>query len=416
MQEGNISRAAIIQTASVACQRRAARIGLPTGPTARAAPPHPAPIPKDPSAMIDDEPQMNPPLANERRREPRQLTNVLLGIIAFALVLFLLVQARFILISLAIAIILFSLTSEAINAIGRMHIGPVRVPSWLASLVALMLIAAGLLTATAVLLAQANEVVTMILAYAGPAQRAIAELFRWLGADVEAAVLASMQKIEVAGYLSTLAGQASSLLSAAVLIILFVGFLFAERIWFQAKLISLLGDDTRARHVAGTVGQIMRRVNHYLMVKAMVSVVTSAAVYGVFKFGGYELAMPVAVLTFALNFIPSIGSIIATVIAGLAVYILTQDPASTAGVFAVCGLLQFVIGNVIDPMLMGHALRLSSFGIIISLAFWGAVWGLPGMFLAVPIMVALMISCAQSPTLRPLAVMLSREGLPEDPA
>ena len=77
------------------------------------------------------------------------------------------------------------------------------------------------------------------------------------------------------------------------------------------------------------------------------------------------------------------------------------------------GMIQFVIGNVIDPMLMGRALRLSSFGIIISLAFWGAVWGLPGMFLAVPIMVALMIVCATSPTLRPLAVMLSREGLPE---
>ena len=69
--------------------------------------------------------------------------------------------------------------------------------------------------------------------------------------------------------------------------------------------------------------------------------------------------------------------------------------------------------DIIDPMLMGHALRLSSFGIIISLAFWGAVWGLPGMFLAVPIMVALMIVCAQSPTLRPLAVMLSREGRPD---
>ena len=88
------------------------------------------------------------------------------------------------------------------------------------------------------------------------------------------------------------------------------------------------------------------------------------------------------------------------------------DPVSLT-VFAICGALQFVIGNIIDPMLMGHALRLSSFGIIISLAFWGAVWGLPGMFLAVPIMVALMIVCAQSQTLRPLAVILSREGRPD---
>lgn len=66
---------------------------------------------------MTESPRGIPPLTEERRREPRQLTNLLLGIIAFALVLLLLVQARFVLISLAIAIILFSLTSEAINAI-----------------------------------------------------------------------------------------------------------------------------------------------------------------------------------------------------------------------------------------------------------------------------------------------------------
>lgn len=343
-------------------------------------------------------------------REPHQLTNLLLGIIAFALGLALLVQARFVLISLAIAIILFSLTSEAIAAIARLRIGPLRVPNWLASLVALALIASGLLTLSAVLLAQANAVVTMAVSYAAPAQKAVASLFAWMGADVEQAVLASIQKVDVARYLSALAGQASSLLSATVLIILFVGFLFAERLWFPAKLASLTGDEARAEHAARVVGRIMRRVNHYLLVKSAVSLATGIVVWAVFRIGGYELAAPIAILTFALNFIPSVGSIVATAIAGLAVYILTQDPASALTVFAICGGVQFVIGNVIDPMLMGHALRLSSFGIIISLAFWGAVWGLPGMFLAVPIMVALMIACAQSPALRPLAVMLSREG------
>ena len=363
--------------------------------------------------MKDSPEQGLPALTDERRREPRQLTNVLLGIIAFALVLFLLVQARFILISLAIAIILFSLTTEAINAVARLRIGPLRIPPRLASLVALALIASGLLTLTAVLISQVNAVVTMILNYAAPAQRAIAQLFSWMGPEVEASVLASMQEIQVAGYLTALAGQASNLLSATILIILFVGFLFAERIWFHAKLESLMGDHEGAAQVARTVGTIMRRVNHYLLVKAAVSAVTAITVYGVFTLGGFELALPVAIITFALNFIPSIGSIIATILAALAVYVLTQNPYSALSVLIVVGLLQFVIGNIIDPMLMGHALRLSSFGIIISLAFWGAVWGLPGMFLAVPIMVALMIICAQSPSLRPVAVLLSREGLPE---
>ena len=69
-------------------------------------------------------------------------------------------------------------------------------------------------------------------------------------------------------------------------------------------------------------------------------------------------------------------------------------------------MVQFLLGNVIDPMLMGKTLRLSSFGIIISLAFWGAVWGIPGMFLAVPFMVAVMIVCSHIPAARPVAVLL----------
>jgi AI-2 transport protein TqsA len=351
--------------------------------------------------------------ALENAHDTQRLPVVLLGIIAFALVLFLLVAARFILISLVVAIILFSLTSGAINAIARLHIGPVRIPNWLASIAALFLIASGLLTLTAVLLAQVNEVVTVALSYTEPAQNAIANMFGWMGEDVEDAVRASMRAIELPGYLRTLAGQASDLLTAVVLIILFVGFLFAERIWFATKLENLLGDVGHAERVGALVQSIMRRVNHYLLVKAAVSATTGIAVYVIFKIGGFDLAMPVAITTVALNFIPSLGSIMATAIAVLVVYVQTGDNSTALAVLLLVGFVQFVIGNVIDPMLMGRALRLSSFGIIISLAFWGAVWGLPGMFLAVPIMVAVMIVCSQSPGLRPIAVLLSREGLPE---
>ena len=149
----------------------------------------------------------------------------------------------------------------------------------------------------------------------------------------------------------------------------------------------------------------MRRVNRYLVVKTLVSAATAACVWGIFTAAGVPLAGPVAVMTFILNFIPSVGSIIATIIAVVLTYVLTAD-LSTA--------VQFIIGNVLDPMLLGQTLRLSSFGIILSLAFWGAIWGIPGMFLAVPIMVAVMIVCAHIPWLRPIAVLLSHEGLPDD--
>nr|WP_245776433.1 AI-2E family transporter [Thalassovita taeanensis] len=334
-------------------------------------------------------------------------------IIAFAVVLFLLVQARFLLISLATAIVLFSLTSDAINFIARLRIGPFRIPNLVASVSALVLISAALLTLTSIILSQVNTVLATTLAYAESAPSAIAAMFSWLGDDAQSAVYNSVSSIEVSGYLRSAAGQAGNLMSATVLIILFVGFLFAERIWFSTKLENFFGDDVQARQVSRVMGTIIHRVNYYLLVKTAVSAVTGLMVFVVARLFELELAGALGILTFVLNYIPNIGSIVATVLVALVTYVQTAEPGQTAAVFLVVGAIQFVNGNIIDPMLMGRALRLSSFGIIISLAFWAAVWGIPGMFLSVPIMVAMMIVCSQVPALRPFAILLSREGLPE---
>ncbi|MFC7704130.1 AI-2E family transporter [Plastorhodobacter daqingensis] len=350
--------------------------------------------------------------AGERLR----VQNLLLGIIAFAIVLFLLVQARFILISLAIAIILFSLTSDAINSIARLRIGSLRITNWVASVAAVALISGALLALSAVVLAQLNNVLSITLSYADQGQRAVAELFSWMGQDVEAAVLNSMRSIEISGWLRSAAGQAGNLLSATVLVSLFVGFLFAERVWFSTKLVNLLGDEEKARRAGNIMGSITRRVNHYLLVKTAVSAVTGLMVWIVMMIFGLELAVAMGVLTFVMNYIPNIGSIIATLLVTLVAYIQVDDLSTTLLLFILTAVIQFVNGNIIDPMLMGRALRLSSFGIIISLAFWGAVWGVPGMFLSVPIMVALMIVCSHIPGLRPIAILLSREGLPDTEA
>ncbi|MBO6855133.1 MAG: AI-2E family transporter, partial [Marivivens sp.] len=200
-------------------------------------------------------------------------------IIAFAVVLFLLVQARFLLISLATAIILFSLTSDVINFIARQRIGLLRIPNWLASLAALLLITTALLTLSSILLAQVNTVLMTTLSYAERAPSAIASLFRWMGEDVEVAVLNSLRSIEVSGYVRTVAGQAGNLTSATVLVILFVGFLFAERIWFGTKLNNFFQDEEQADRVSLIIASIIHRVNYYLLVKGFVSLVTGLMVF-----------------------------------------------------------------------------------------------------------------------------------------
>ncbi|GAA0295310.1 AI-2E family transporter [Rhodovulum strictum] len=357
-----------------------------------------------------------PPQAGLPKQDLRRLQAWFLGIIAFAVVLFLLVQAKFLLISLAIAIILFSLTSDAIGYMQRLRFGEARFSEWLASLLAVLLIATVLISLSAIILTQANTVVTTIMQYAEPGQRAVAEMFGWMGEDVEQAVLNWLRGVRLGPWLTAMAGQAGNIASGAVLVTLFVGFLFLERLWFSTKLNSLMGDAESAARVQRIIGSIMHRVNRYLVVKTLVSLVTGALVYAVMRLFGLELALAMGVLTFVLNFIPNIGSIVATLATALVAYVQTGDNVTGLAVLAIVGFLQFVVGQVLDPLLLGKTLRLSSFGIIASLAFWAAVWGVPGMFLAVPIMVSVMIVCSHIPWLRPVAVLLSREGLPDTDA
>ncbi len=360
--------------------------------------------------MLHDPPKTNP---TERRHEAARLQTGALVIIAFAVVLFLLVQARFILISLATAIILFSLTSDVINFIARLRVGPFRIPNVVASIAAMVLIAMALISLTSILLAQVNTVLVTTLSYTERAPSAVASLFGFLGPDSQMAILNALQSIDVSSYLRSAAGQASGMTQATVLVILFVGFLFAERIWFETKLQNLVGDETQAARVGKIIQSIIHRVNYYLLVKTVISAITGAMIYVLATAFGLELATSIGIITFVLNFIPNIGSIVATALIALVTHVQLGDATTTLAIFAIAGVIQFVNGSIIDPMLMGRALRLSSFGIILSLAFWGAVWGIPGMFLSVPIMVMLLVVCSHVPNLRPFAILLSREGLPE---
>src|SRR6056297_3231477 len=292
--------------------------------------------------------------ARSPRNDLYRLQVWFLGIIAFAVILFLLVQAKFLLISLAIAIMLFSLTADAINYFQRLRIGEARFSVGVATVLAVLLIATVLITLSAIILTQANTVVQTILLYADPGQRAVAELFGWLGEDVEAAVLNWLRGVRLAPWLTAMAGQAGNIASGAVLVTLFVGFLFLERVWFSTKLTSLMGDAERAERVERIISSIMHRVNRYLVVKTLISTLTGGLVYLVMEFFALELAFAMGVITFVLNFIPNIGSI--------------------AAVMSAVGAIQFFIGQILDPFLLGRTLRLSSFGIIASLAFWAAVW------------------------------------------
>ncbi len=202
----------------------------------------------------------------------------------------------------------------------------------------------------------------------------------------------------------------TSVASSALLIALYVVFLFVEQAMFSRKLAILVPSDNKRRVVNKLLQRTLRDTQTYLGLKTLMGLLTAVASWGIMTWIGLDFAEFWALLIFFLNYIPNIGAIVATLFPALLALIQFQAwfpfVAMTSGLVAV----QFVIGNLIEPRYMGRSLNLSPLVILFALGLWGVIWGVIGMFLSVPITVMMMILLAHFPKTRPIAVMLSRDG------
>ena len=171
----------------------------------------------------------------------------------------------------------------------------------------------------------------------------------------------------------------------------------------------LLGGDDSAP--TGLWGEARRRVRVYIIAKGGISAITGASVAFVLSVLGVDLAMVFGLFAFLLNFIPSVGSVIATLLP-LPVVLFSPDLSATAAVLAIVlpAALQTVIGNVIDPKITGGSLDLHPVTVLLALMVWGMLWGVVGMFLATPLTAVLKIICERNEVTRPVADLLAGRG------
>lgn len=164
-----------------------------------------------------------------------------------------------------------------------------------------------------------------------------------------------------------------------------------------------------------TAEEIGDQIRRYLSVTAATSALTGCAsalwAYSV----GLELALAWGIFNFLLNFIPIVGNIIGIVPPTLYAMIQFQSASWTLIVFFGFAVLQITISNVVYPMLQGRSLSLSPVVILVSLAFWGWVWGIAGALLAVPITAALVIVCENFRSTEWIARLLGRSSLKTRP-
>lgn len=204
------------------------------------------------------------------------------------------------------------------------------------------------------------------------------------------------------------------LVSNASFVVLYVLFLLIDQRYFDAKLRALVPDPERQMRVSETLTDLAREAQVYLWLMFLLSLGVGLTTFAICALFGLKGAAFWGFVAFILNFVPTIGSIMAVVVPATYALLTFDDPATLGALLLLLGATQFVAGEIVMPRLMGNSLNLSTVVVLFALLFWGALWGPVGMFLGIPITVILMGLCARFDRARPIAIVLSKDGtLPE---
>ncbi|MEM9840141.1 MAG: AI-2E family transporter [Pseudomonadota bacterium] len=215
----------------------------------------------------------------------------------------------------------------------------------------------------------------------------------------------------VQGFLGSLASAAGGFVGGLTTILLYTAFMLLERGRFLKKITSIAGPEGGERIVSGVIDDLARLIREYISVKTSTSLLTGAISWVIMVALGIDFAGFWALIIFALNYIPVIGSIIGVV---LPTVLALVQPGGGVTLFLFAAVLltgaQQLVGSFIEPRMMGKSLNLSPLVILLSLAAWGTLWGIAGMFLCVPMTVVLMIILGQFESTKPVAILLSDDG------
>jgi AI-2 transport protein TqsA len=213
---------------------------------------------------------------------------------------------------------------------------------------------------------------------------------------------------KVGGFVLSSLGPFFSFMANLFLIFIFLIFILSGRGQVKNKVANYYTKEKSDRFFT-MAEKIDSQIQRYIAIKTLVSLLTGVFTGIVLVIWGLDFAIVFAFLTFILNYIPNIGSFIATVFpVAIAIFQFeTIWPAIWICVILI--FIQQIMGNFVEPRLMGHGLGLSPLVVLFSLFFWGWLWGIPGMILATPMTAIVKIFFSNIPELNILAALMSKE-------
>lgn len=330
------------------------------------------------------------------------------------LTVYLLIVGEQILLPLVLAILASYLISALGHRIERLRIGGRHPPGWVGLTGAILAVI--LVIALVVQLVAGN--VVDIAAGAPQYQDKLQAMFtqgaewaaRLLGQNEPITLTALLHEIDIRALLERFALAFQSIAGNTFQVLAYVFFLLLERRMFDRKLSLLFTDPAQEQTVRRMLSEIGGKIETYVLIKTGISFLNGVLSYVVLSLFGVDFAGFWALLVFVLNFIPYIGSPIAMLFPTLLALLQFGSFVMALLVLGSLWAIQAFVENVIEPRITGRTLNLSPLVMIVSLSVWGAIWGITGMILSVPLMVMIMITLAQFPKTRPIAIVMSERG------
>ena len=336
--------------------------------------------------------------------------NLVLGSMLAALLLYLLVAGQRILLPLVIAIVFWFLINLLADAYGRIQLNGQPLPKlWRYGLSfgTFIIIIWGMVELIAL---NINGVVRVAPVYQANLEERWDNILTILRIEQQPTLNQLTGMVDISQFITRIAGSLTNIAANMGIILIYVIFLLLEQGNFSDKVAALAKDPEKERRARLLLKKISEDIKKYFSIKMLTSLATGVLSYVFMKFVGVDFAEFWALLIFLLNFIPTIGSIVATIFPALIT--LVQFDTYTPFFLVLGGVtaIQVCIGNILEPRLMGNSLNLSPLIILLNLSLWGLLWGIPGMFLCVPFLVIAVIVFSHIPQTRSIAIMLSKDG------
>lgn len=337
-----------------------------------------------------------------------KLMVIFLGLLVFFAVGFVLHILQPVLLPFVVAVFL-SRVFAPLNAALRRR----RVPGALSILLVLILVSIGIVIFAWAVYSSAQAFTAAMPRYQTRSKDLVTGLTGWLAASFPK-LQAQLQQLnwqEAVG-ISSMTGFAASLLGSFLLlfndgflVLLFLVFLLAGSEAFPQKLRRALPAE-EAERLGAMMHNIESGVRRYLLTKTLFNLLIGAMVTVLLAMFGVDFPLLWGLVTFLAHYIPSVGAVISV---GLpTIFLFLQFSPGTALLIAILNaVLQFIMGNAVEPRIMGSSLDLSPLLVLLSLIFWGWLWGPWGMVLSVPITSTIKIICENVEPLHPLAVLMS---------